>query len=254
MPTLRYDFDANHDADAWQASGLWKNGPPFNNAWRPEQVSIGHSLMTLKLEQEVCAREDCLGEPYASGEYKTLQRFQYGRIEARMKPAKGAGLVSSLFTYSDPFGNTELTNPDDHDEIDIEFLGDDTTKVQLNYWKAGQGGHEFAFDLGFDAAASFNNYAFEWRRDRIDWFVNDQLAHSVTGNALPSIQGHIFANLWPVDPSVDFAGGFVFDGPVTAEYDWIAYTPVDDLVAVKTLPSLPGLLAFGGKLLRLRKR
>lgn len=252
--TLRYDFDENHDASAWQASGLWKNGAPFDNAWRPEQVSVANDRMTLTLDRAVCDSQDCLGEPYASGEYKTRQRFQFGRIEARMKPARGAGLISSLFTYSDPFGNTELTNPEDHDEIDIEFLGNDTTKVQFNYWKAGQGGNEFLFDLGFDAADSFNTFAFEWRRDRIDWFVNDRLAHSIIGGQLPTIQGHIFTNLWPVEPGVTFAGDFAYSEPVTAEYDWVAYTALEDLVAVPTPALLPGLLAFGGKLLRRRKR
>ncbi len=228
---LRYNFDADHDAEAWQASGPWKNELPFNNAWRPEQVSIDNGRMRLMLEREVCDREDCLGKPYASGEYKTLQRFQYGRIEARMKPARGAGVVSSLFTYSDPFGNAELTSPDGHDEIDIEFLGQDTTQVQFNYWKGGLGGHEFCLDLGFDAADSFNIYAFEWRRDRIDWFVNNRRVYGVQGRNLPTIQGHIFANLWPVAPGVTLAGDFVYSQPITAEYDWIAYTPLENVDA-----------------------
>ncbi len=255
--TLRYDFDADHDAKAWQASGPWKNGAPFDNTWLPEQASIGNGRMRLTLDQEICDREDCLGQPYASGEYKTLQRFQFGRIEARMKPAKGAGLVSSLFIYSDPFGNAELSHPDHHDEIDIEFLGHDTTQVQFNYWKRGQGGHEFLLDLGFDAAESFNTFAFEWRRDRIDWFVNDRLVHRVVGNALPNLPGHIFANLWPVEPGVNFAGDFVYSQPVTAEYDWIAHTSLDDLgdaTPNSTPEILPGILGFGLKLLRGKRR
>lgn len=241
---LRYDFDAGHDAEAWQASGLWQNGSPFDNAWRPEQVSFGDGRMRLRLDREICDREDCLGKPYASGEYKTLQRFQYGRIEARMKPARGAGLVSSLFTYSDPFGNAELTGPNDHDEIDIEFLGHDTTKVQFNYWKGGRGGHEFLFDLGFDAAESFHTYGFEWRCDRIDWFVNDRLVHRVTGDALPNLPGHIFANLWPVEPGINLAGDFVYRQPVTAEYDWIAHSSLDDLGTTAVFAPPSGILGW----------
>ena len=32
-------------------------------------------------------------------------------------------------------------------------------------------------DLGFDAADSFNDYAFIWYSDRIEWYVNGQLIY-----------------------------------------------------------------------------
>lgn len=38
------------------------------------------------------------------------------------------------------------------DEIDVEVLGKDTTKVQFNYYTNGTGNHEYLYDLGFDAS------------------------------------------------------------------------------------------------------
>ena len=46
---------------------------------------------------------------------------------------------------------TGPSDDDPWDEIDFEFLGYDTTKVQLNYYTDGVGGHEYMLDLGFDA-------------------------------------------------------------------------------------------------------
>ena len=40
-----------------------------------------------------------------------------------MQPGRGSGLVTALFTYTGPYAG------DPHDEIDIEFLGKDLTKI-----------------------------------------------------------------------------------------------------------------------------
>lgn len=46
--------------------------------------------------------------------------------------------------------------------IDIEILGKDTTKVQLNYYTDGVGKHEYMYDLGFDSSEAFHTYGFDW--------------------------------------------------------------------------------------------
>ena len=111
------------------------------------------------------------------------------------------------------------------DEIDIEFLGKDTTKVQFNYYVDSQGGHEYLCDLGFDASEDFHVYAFDWEPDAITWYVDGKEVHKAVGN-LPVTPSMVMANLWagkgvdawlnPVDDS---------DFPVQAEYKWMKYTP-----------------------------
>ena len=138
-----------------------------------------------------------------------------------MKPAKSDGIVSSFFTYTGPYDNP----PTQWDEIDIEFLGKDTTKAQFNYFTNSQGNHEFLCDLGFDATESFHVYAFDWQPDSITWYVDGKEVHKVTEN-IPVTPSMIMANLWagrgvdawlnPVDDS---------NFPVQAEYKWMKFTP-----------------------------
>lgn len=56
-----------------------------------------------------------------------------------MMPIKADGVDTGFFMYTGPSDN------DPWDEIDFEFLGYDTTKVQLNYYTDGVGGHEYSW-------------------------------------------------------------------------------------------------------------
>ena len=131
-----------------------------------------------------------------------------------MKPAKGSGVISSFFLYTNrPW-----------DEIDIEFLGNDTTKVQFNYYTNGKGGHEYVYDLGFDASEDFHEYAFEWREDAIIWYVDGKAVYAATED-IPSTPGHIMVNLWNLsEDKTDWAGKFDPSKlPLAAQYEWFGY-------------------------------
>ncbi len=82
--------------------------------------------MTITLDNKAF-----LGEPYSSGEYRTRGFYGYGCYEARFKPIKRAGVVTSFFTFAGPYDNGGNGR---HNEIDIEFVGKDTTTVQFNFW------------------------------------------------------------------------------------------------------------------------
>jgi beta-glucanase (GH16 family) len=83
--------------------------------------------------------------------------------------------------------------------------------------------------LGFDAADDFNTYAFEWRPDSIRWFVNGELVHTATEN-IPQTPQKIMMNLWPGIGVDEWTGKFNgADTPVISQYDWVKYTPLDEL-------------------------
>lgn len=195
--------------------GFWArndrgNGPPFNCAFSRENAVIADGLLTLTLNQS--------GDRYVSAEYRTWSTYSYGFYSVRMKAAKCSGVISSFFTYTGwPW-----------DEIDIEFLGNDTTKVQFNYYTNGIGGHEYVYDLGFDAAEDFHEYGFEWREDAIIWYVDGKIVYAATEN-IPSTPGNIMVNLWNLqDDKTDWAGKFDPSGlPVTAQYEWFGYQSAD---------------------------
>ncbi len=199
----------------------WANGGYFNNGWRADHVRIKAGVMTLKLDADACPSA-CSGKPFASGEYRSLRLTGHGRVEARMKAARGVGVVTSIFTYTGPSDG----NP--WDEIDIEVLGRDTTMLQTNYITDGQGGHETTIQLGFDAGEDFHDYAFEWSPNAIHWYVDGKRVHSEHGvrGPLPSHPGRVIANLWPGKQVTHWLGDFqVGRSPIEAQYESIGWTP-----------------------------
>ena len=126
-----------------------------------------------------------------------------------------------MFTYTGPSDD----NP--WDEIDIEILGKDTTKVQFNYFTNGKGEHEYVYDLGFDASEEMHDYAFEWYEDRIVWFVDGNEVYTAEKD-IPVTQGKIMVNTWCSRGVDQWTKKFDDTSlPVTAEYGYISYTPFE---------------------------
>ena len=140
--TLLGDFTKG-DSDKFMCSDGWSNGNMFNCTWKKDNTSFEDGVMKLKIDS-------IIPDEYTAAEHRTNDFYGYGLYEVSMKPIKNVGVVSSFFTYTGPSDG----NP--WDEIDIEFLGKDTTIVQFNYFTDGQGNHEFVYDLGFDAAEEFH--------------------------------------------------------------------------------------------------
>ncbi|MGN1090641.1 MAG: glycoside hydrolase family 16 protein [Huintestinicola sp.] len=209
------DFEKG-TSKSFEASSGWSNGSMFNCTWRGDNVTFNDGKMQLTISEDKVPQG---GIKYAGGEYRSKDFYGYGMYEVSMKAVKNDGVVSSFFTYTGPSDN----NP--WDEIDIEILGKDTTKVQFNYFTNGKGNHEFMYDLGFDASEDFHTYAFDWQPDSITWYVDGVEAHKATEN-LPSTPSKIMMNAWNgigVDSWLK-----AFDDtalPVSAEYKIISFTP-----------------------------
>lgn len=195
-------------SSAFECSNGWTNGSMFNCTWRKANVIFSDGSMKLKIDL------DGNGEgaiPYSGGEFRSKGFYGYGMYEVVMKPIKNDGVVSSFFTYTGPSDQ----NP--WDEIDIEFLGKNTSSVQFNYFTNGKGSHEYIYELGFDASEEFHTYGFDWQADKITWYVDGEAVYSADKD-IPSTPGKIMMNVWP-GKGVD---GWLkaFDGtvPLTAEY------------------------------------
>lgn len=197
----------------FEASNGWSNGSMFNVTWRASNCTFENGKMQLIID-----KDSGIGTiPYSGGEYRSKNFYGYGKYEVSMKAIKNDGVVSSFFTYTGPSDG----NP--WDEIDVEILGKDTTKVQFNYFTNGVGNHEFMYDLGFDASEDFHTYGFEWFEDRIVWYVDGVEAHTASEN-IPSTESKIMMNAW-CGTGVD---GWLnaFDDsrmPLTAEYERISF-------------------------------
>lgn len=215
--TLQDEF-TTFDNSVWQKSDGWSNGAPFLNGWCASNITHDTTGMQLKLENASCS-----GENYASGEYRSIEFYSFGRVEVQMKPVKASGVVSSLFFYTGPSDGNE------HEEIDIEFLGNDTTKMQINFWAVENNQeqeHPTLIDLGFDASEAFHSYAIEWRADSIKWYVDNTLVAEKTASAgkLPSLDMKIMMNLWACSADT-WCGSFNENVlPVQAMYRSFRYT------------------------------
>ena len=214
----RHDELATVDPNFWDR--MESTFPCNHSAFSPDNV-LPMEGGGVKLHLE--ARESG-GKDYSSGSIATKEaddaQHLYGRFETVMKPARGSGLITAFFLYRfDPW-----------QEIDAEFLGQDTTRILLNvYYNPGEDGDLYNYgyrgtpvlvDLGFDAADDFHHYAIEWDPGEIRWFVDDQLIHrrpSGRPTPVPHLPMRFHINTWPIC-SEELAGPFDAEVlPVDAE-------------------------------------
>ena len=194
------------------ASDGWENGDPFDCGWYESNTSLANNMLSLTIDRDYTGKYN-----YSGAEYRTADHYHYGYYETSMQAIKNDGVVSSFFTYTGPSED----NP--WDEIDIEILGKDTTKVQLNYYTSGVGNHEFMYDLGFDASEGFHTYGFDWQPDHITWYVDGKAVYTAYNN-IPKTPGRIMMNAWPGRGVKEWLNAFNGKTPLTARYQWVTYT------------------------------
>ncbi|MBL4632759.1 MAG: family 16 glycosylhydrolase [Kofleriaceae bacterium] len=203
--TLRDDDLGNIDASYWDELDTTF---PCNNAIFSSENVVSRSEGGISLRLEPSDNE----KGFSSGSIATKggEKFTYGRFEAELKAAKGSGLITAFFLYRfDPW-----------QEIDVEILGKDTSKILLNvFFNPGEPGDLYNYglrgtpvviDLGFDASLDFHRYAIEWEPDEIRWFVDDRLIHVRHDGGptpIPHLPMRFHVNLWPCC-STELAGPF----------------------------------------------
>ena len=202
------DFRAG-ESPLFFASAGWTNGNPFDCGWYAENAVVKDGALHLSIDKDSTGKYN-----YSGGEYRTNDHYSYGYYETSMQAIKNDGVVSSFFTYTGPSEN----NP--WDEIDVEILGKDTTKVQFNYYTNGQGNHEYMYDLGFDASEGYHTYGFDWQKDSITWYVDGKAVYTATSN-IPSTPSRIMMNTWPGIGVDSWLKAFDGTTPLTARYQWV---------------------------------
>ncbi len=157
---------------------------------------------------------------YKGAELRTRDSYTYGRFEVSYIPAKREGVVSSFFTYH------EISNVNEWNEIDFEFIGRYDNHIQVNIISPGQRNHEAAIPLDFNPYADFHTYAFEWTPDYIAWFIDGEEIYrqSEAHVAEMTRDQKIMMNIWP-PAYTDWVGKIDSDNlPAYAYYDWVSYS------------------------------
>ena len=209
------------DTKAWYLSHGWANGVHQSCEWRNNAIGAQQGRLTITLSERGGKKR-----PFGCGEIQSKEKYGHGRYEARMRTAKGSGLNTAFFTY------IGQPHQKEHDEIDFEFLGKNPTVVEVTHYRNSKKGTLKAVQLGFDSSEEFHNYAFEWDAEEIRWYVDDKLVFKTEGTVpVPIHKQKIFFSLWSGGKSMnDWLGRFKYKQPVTAEIEWVKFTPFENQV------------------------
>lgn len=145
--------------DRWLISD-WGAGQSARVRWHPENVRHGDEAIEFVLD----AAPDGAARPLRGAEIQSGRVARTGTWRFRVRaPEMVPGAVFGLFLFQADW------RADPWREYDIEFVGADTTRLQLNiHFETEDGRHvsldrarggPVIVDLGFDAAEGFHDYA-----------------------------------------------------------------------------------------------
>lgn len=153
-------------------------------------------------------------------EVRSRNTYGYGYYETKMKPTGASGVISSFYLYAD-----------DADEIDIEFVGKDTTRLQINIFNKGtQSGVAHYVDLGFDASKDYHTYGIQWEKDYITWYVDGNEVYKLTSKdcTIPTSNMHMAMDYWVINNNysgmIDWAGKYNGTTSINTYYDYVSYS------------------------------
>ena len=150
---------------------------PTSSATEPTSSAATNPQFTYKVPKltEIDPTKDYT---FYGAELTGVEKFKYGRFEARMKMAAISGSVSSMFLNYD---NSWMKGEEPWNEIDIEVLGKDPNSWQsniltreanpsINALTASESKPLHAF--GFDATQDFHLYAIIWTPEYVAWEID----------------------------------------------------------------------------------
>ncbi|WP_052700993.1 family 16 glycosylhydrolase [Loktanella sp. S4079] len=220
----QYDHPADWFQTGWRASAIDLNATGIGFSLDPTDPENIVEASVLEGDDGTLMNTGLTSKPFTSGQVQRRKWYGYGRYEVIMQPAVGEGLISAFYLYTGPyFGDT-------HEEIDIEFLGRDTSKIYLNRYRDGQQLEEPSWtDLGFDASEKPRLYAFEWSEDALVWYAEDQEIFRLDGaDQIPRPPAKIYMDLWAGGPGqADWAGEATPDSAGHAIIQCASFSPAD---------------------------
>ncbi len=177
----------------------------------------------VALLQLVTAQDDKLykgAELYTKGD----NTYLYGKIEVRMQAAKGSGILSSFYTFTD----TAKDGSEIWEEVDLEIFGkNDAKSFQSNIVTDTPGAPnvEEVFDTGISLSENYHTYTVEWKPNSVTWKIDGVLVRELKDGKAKELTDPMsfHFNIWSSN-SVNWVGPFDTKVvPVHAYVNWIKY-------------------------------
>lgn len=192
------------------------------------RVLVKRGLTTLALLGVCLGARGVEAKPYKGAEVFTQSQHQFGRIEVRMRAARGGGILSTFFTYKPGSEGAGVA----WEEIDVEIFGKSNASAFQSNILVGNPrvGSEQVHQAAASLADGYHTYAVEWTPTSVVWRVDGVEARRTTGgqaNQLTSKHNFRF-NLWASDVS-SWAGAFESSSLPQYQYvNWIRYYRYDN--------------------------
>jgi hypothetical protein len=204
---LLYDNFAEKNDDIWIVPSYKPNSDFIDTTFLPANVQFAGGNLILKSDVD----------RHLGAEYKTKEKFLYGKYRTSMRLEQTPGTYLTFFLYTPESGN--------HNEIDIELIkAGNVTKARLTTWVNMQKNERY-FTLPFDPAKDYHLYGFDWYKDHVDFFIDDLETPLWTSTEhVPRGACYLYFNSWVVTKVPADHG----DGQNTQYVDWVTVQPLDD--------------------------
>jgi len=187
-------------------------------AYFPSNVKIQDNQLVMWLTKKQGVNQ--FGKAEGQGATIATSRwFQYGTVTARMKMAKGRGVVSSIVLRGSDGADGGI-----EDEIDWEWVGSRTDQVQSNYyyWQVLSHDHGSYHTVdGADLYNDYHEYTLEWMPDYLSWKMDGKLLRTLFKNQTwdaqsqtynyPTRESRLAFSLWDggsqTEGTTNWAGG-----------------------------------------------
>jgi endo-1,3-1,4-beta-glycanase ExoK len=180
-------------------------------------------LTTLVLAAACLWAGDVEAKPYKGAEVYTQTTYQFGRIEVRMRSARGGGVLSTFFTYKPGSEGAGVA----WEEIDVEVMGKSNAAAFQSNILVGNPrmGSEQIHQAATSLADGYHTYTIEWTPTSVVWLLDGVETRRTTGGQANQLTNpHNFRfNLWASDVS-SWAGAF--ESSTLPQYqfvNWIRY-------------------------------
>jgi beta-glucanase (GH16 family) len=184
-----FNVDGAPDSNLWSCNiGTGANGWGNNELQyytdRLQNIKVENGMLKI-----TAIKEQYLGSGYTSARIISKGKYEkkYGRIEARIKLPRGKGLWPAFWMLG---ANSDNVIWPQCGEIDImEYLGNSPTKIFGTVHGPGYSAGEsisknfFLSNSRFDT--DFHIFGIEWDENRVNFYVDDSLYHSVTPEDVP---------------------------------------------------------------------